>query len=153
MTIKKIDLVNQALSLAGLVSSSNQATSEMTEKGLISLELLMSGLSGKTHINFIPDADTFNPNGNTESGVNPSDASNVVSYIAVNICESLAAPFTNDLKQMSRRAYRKLLTDVPVEKAQAANVPAGQGNIRCGWGYVSPFLYHGDSNENQTTTE
>lgn len=138
--IKKIDLVNQALSLSGLVSSSNQATPEMTSKGLTALELSMLSLEGKTFVEYLPDENTMSPNANADSGVKPSEVSDVCKYISMYICESLAAPFTGDLRIMSRRAYRKLLDTVPKEKKQAENVPAGQGNMLCGWGYSRPYL-------------
>ena len=146
--ITKNDLVVQALDLAGLASSSNPASPEMVKKGLISLELLMSSLDGKTFIEYIADDNTFNPSGASDSGVKPNEASDVVKYITVNICESLAAPFTDTLKQMSRRAYRKLLISDPKESVQGENIPKGQGYG--GWGWCSPYLSDKDADTNTT---
>lgn len=151
--ITKNDLVVQALDLAGLSSSANPASPEMVKKGLVSLELLMTSLEGKTYVEYLADDSTFNPSGACDSGVKPNEASDVVKYIAVNICESLAVPFTDTLKQMSRRAYRKLLDNTPKESVQGENIPAGQGNLQGGgWGWCSPYL-KGDDDEDTTTTK
>lgn len=151
--IKKIDLVNQALSLSGLVSSSNQATPEMVSKGLTALELSMLSLEGKTYVEYIPDENPISPNGNADSGVKPSEAADVYKYISLYICESLAAPFTGDLRMISRRAYRKLLDNTPKESAQGENIPKGQGNMYYGgWGWCSPYL-KGDDDGSAAKTE
>lgn len=150
--IQKNDVVVQALDLAGLASSANPASPEMIQKGLVSLELLMSGLDGKTFVEFNSADDLFRPDGAADSGLKPNEVSDVVKYISINICESLAVPFTDTLKQMSRRAYRKLLDNTPKESVQGENTPAGQGNLRNGgWGWCSPYL-KGDDDENTTTT-
>ena len=153
MPITKIDLVNQALSIAGLTGEDNTAQPNMISKGLVSLELSMVGMEGKTFVEYNADENPMHPDGNADSGVKPNEAYDVSKYVSVAICESLAAPFTMDLRQMSRRAYRKLLNTIPAQKSQAPNVPAGQGNLRHGnWGWVSPYLQDSED-ENNTTTE
>lgn len=140
--IKKIDLANEALNICGLVSSSNQATAEMTQKALKALERSMLNLeSSGVYVGYKAADNMFNPDGNADSGIADTLVDHIIKYISVDICEALAAPFTGEMKQQAKRAYRKMLSLKPLERAVNPVMPSGQGNQRgcysCGDKYLS----------------
>ena len=139
--IKKIDLANEALNICGLVSSSNQATAEMTQKALKALERSMLNLeSSGVYVGYKAADNMFNPDGNADSGIADTLVDHVIKYITLDICEALAAPFTGEMKQQSRRSYRKLLSVSPISRTQTNNVPAGAGNQRYGYGWRNNYM-------------
>lgn len=138
--IRKIDLANEAMDIAGLTSSSNPATSEMTQKALKALERSMLNLeSPGVYLGYKAADNMFKVDGNADSGLADTVVDNVIKYIAIDICEALSAPFTDELKKQSRRSYRKLLSVSPTRRAQTNNVPSGAGNQRQGYGYRNNY--------------
>ena len=141
MAIRKIDLANESLVIAGLISSANMATPEMTEKALKSLERLMLNLeSSGVYVGYNAAENMFNIDGNQDSGIADTLVDHIIKYIAVDVCESLAAPFTGELKQQSRRSYRKLLSVTPPSRTQTNNVPSGAGNQRYNYGVYNRYM-------------
>ena len=139
--IRKIDLANEALEIAGLTSSSNSATPEMTQKALKALERSMLNLeSSGVYIGYKAAENMFKVDGNADSGLADTVVDHVIKYIAIDICESLAAPFTGELKQQARRSYRKLLSVSPINRTQTNNVPSGAGNQRYGYGWRNNYM-------------
>ena len=125
----KQDIVMQSLVQCGLSSMSNPASNEMVKNGLQILERKMSALSRSVDIGYIFSADISNPDPTEESGISANLVDSVINYIAIPICESLAAPFTMDAKQASVSAYKSLLAYAsPIDKALPVNMPSGAGS-------------------------
>jgi len=139
--IRKIDLANESLDIAGLVSTSNPATPEMTQTALKALERSMLNLeSSGVYVGYKAADNMFQVDGNADSGLPDNLVDYVIKYIAVDVCEALAAPFTGELKQQSRRAYRMLLNRTPPNRTQTTNVPNGAGNQRYGYGFCNNYM-------------
>ena len=85
MPITKIDLVNQALSIAGLTGEDNTAQPNMISKGLVSLELSMIGMEGKTFVEYNADENPMHPDGNADSGVKPNEAYSKISFVLLGL--------------------------------------------------------------------
>lgn len=148
--IKKIDLANEALSVTGLVSSSNPATAEMTATALKALErsMLKLGLD-----NYIPSESITSPNPNEDSGVTPQQFDDVIKYISLDICEALAAPFTGEMKTQQYLAKRRLTKILIPSINQRENMPNGAGSRRynndC---YFMPVIEDSEDGSDNTTT-
>lgn len=145
--IRKIDLANEALNICGLVSSSNQATPEMTNTALKAIERAMARISESSDNGYILSDNLLNPDANADSGIYPSLVDAVIKFVSVDVCEALAAPFTGEIKQQSIRAYRELLNLPPPTKAQRENMPSGAGNQRGCFGYPDNYFTAPDIEE------
>lgn len=139
--IRKIDIANEALEIAGLVSSSNQAAPEMTSKAVKAVERAMVNLESRGAVTgYINSPSILEVDQNADSGLNPALLDYVIKYVAVDVCEALAAPFTGEIKQQSRRAYRKLLNAPVPQKAVNDFTPSGQGNQRGCYSRYNKYL-------------
>ena len=140
--ITKLELANEALELAGLVSASNPATPEMQNKAVKALErsVLSLGRDG-VYLGYNKSVDMFSPDYSQDSGISDVFVDDVIKYISVDICEALAAPFTAELKQMQNKARQNLMPLTVPSIAQRHNMPAGAGNRRgLTFGYNDKFL-------------
>ena len=140
--ITKLELANEALELAGLVSASNPATPEMQNKAVKALERSVLSLARDgVYIGYNKSVDIFSPDYNQDSGISDVLIDDIIKYISVDICEALAAPFTAELKQMSHKARQNLLPLTMPSIPQRQNMPAGAGNRRgSSYGYRDEYL-------------
>lgn len=151
--IRKIDLANEALEICGLVSSSNQATPEMTKKALKAIERSIINLEREgVYIGYKKSENMFNPDPNQDSGISDALVDDVIKYVSIDICEALAAPFTSMLQVMQERAADSLMPVEVLPIKRPSNVPSGAGNQRGAYRECDNYLTTPEIEENTDET-